>query len=254
MHSHAAALSLRSYGSGMRTHTHAFHQIVLPVCGTLDVQIGDAAAPVGRRCGMVIVGGTVHSFRALDENRFVIFDVPRTNFLPDAIVARASLSPFFAIDESLEQFVRYLASMMSSGTLDDESTYHATALLAQSIGRLPSTLERRDGPIGRALATIDTRYAEALTVGDLARAAGMGMSAFHARFRRETGTTPANRLAQARLDHASRLLREGDSSIAEVALSVGFSDQSALTRSFRRRRGITPAALRRRSGAARPSS
>jgi len=99
----------------------------------------------------------------------------------------------------------------------------------------------------RALAAIDERYAEPLTVAELARLAGMSVSRFHERFRRETGHTPADRLATIRLDRAADLLRHTRTPIAEIALSVGFSDQSALTRSFRRRRGITPAAFRQTS-------
>jgi transcriptional regulator GlxA family with amidase domain len=118
-------------------------------------------------------------------------------------------------------------------------------LLAGSIGRRFSYPDRRVDPILRALAVIDARYAERLTVAKLARSAGMGVSRFHERFRRETGRTPADCLAETRLDHAAALLRDSGLSIAEIALSVGFSDQSALTRSFRRRRGTTPASLRR---------
>jgi transcriptional regulator GlxA family with amidase domain len=98
----------------------------------------------------------------------------------------------------------------------------------------------------RALAVIEERYAESLTVVDLARAAGMGVSRFHEQFRRETGHTPAEWLVATRLDRAEDLLRDTRLPIAEIALAVGFSDQSALTRSFRRRRGTTPAAFRGR--------
>jgi transcriptional regulator GlxA family with amidase domain len=41
------------------------------------------------------------------------------------------------------------------------------------------------------------------------------------------------------------MLRETRLPIAEIALAVGFSDQSALTRCLRRRRATTPLALRR---------
>jgi transcriptional regulator GlxA family with amidase domain len=83
-------------------------------------------------------------------------------------------------------------------------------------------------------------------LAELARSAGMGLSRFHEEFRGEIGETPAERLAATRLDRAEDLLRETHLPIAEIALAVGFSDQSALTRSFRRRRGTTPAAVRRR--------
>ena len=242
---HGTALSLRSYGHGVRTHAHEFHQIVLPVLGTLDMRVGDRAGAVGRRCGVLVVGGTAHSFHAQGENRFVVLDVPRAGLFTDDILDRASSTPFFAIDEALEHFVRYLTCATSSGALDDDAAYHVSSLLADSIGRRFVPVHGRPRPIARALAIIHSRYAEPLTVADLARAAGMGVSSFHERFRRETGSTPADCLAHTRLDRASVLLRDTGLPIAEIALSVGFSDQSALTRSFRRRRGTTPAALRR---------
>ena len=43
------------------------------------------------------------------------------------------------------------------------------------------------------------------------------------------------------------MLRGTDHAIAEIALMVGFSDQTALTRCFRRFRATTPNALRQRS-------
>jgi len=57
---------------------------------------------------------------------------------------------------------------------------------------------------------------------------------------------PADMLEDIRLDSASMMLRETDATIADVALAVGFSDQTALTRFFRRRRGTTPNVTRRR--------
>jgi transcriptional regulator GlxA family with amidase domain len=89
------------------------------------------------------------------------------------------------------------------------------------------------------------RYAENLTVADLAEEAGLAASQFHALFRRATGATPARALAELRLDRAGELLCGTGLPIAEIALMVGFSDQSALTRCFRRRRGTTPERVRR---------
>ncbi len=79
----------------------------------------------------------------------------------------------------------------------------------------------------------------------MAEAAGLGASQFHAMFRRKTGKTPYETLADIRLDHACALLHDTTLPIAEIALSVGFSDQTALTRCFRRRRATTPNAVRR---------
>lgn len=249
MQARRMTLSIRSYGGRESVHAHEFHQIVLPVVGTMELRVGDATGSIAAHRGVMMVGGTRHAFRALGENCFVVFDVPPAAAFPDGLVARASAAPFFAIDEPLAHLARYVSGEASSGRLDDGAASHVTALLANSLGRQVGRRDRRAMRIERALDVIDARYAEPLTVAELARSAGMSMSRFHERFRRDTGQTPAEWLAAIRLDRAADLLRQTGMAIAEIALCVGFSDQSALTRSFRRRRGTTPAALRRSSGA-----
>jgi AraC-like DNA-binding protein len=246
MHAPRMSLSIRSYDGLERVHAHDFHQIVLPVIGEMKVRVGALSGAIAHSNGVLIVGGTPHQGCVLGENRFVVFEVPRGDFLPESIVSRACAAPFFAIDEPLDHLARYVSGEASSGALGDGAAHHAAALLAKSIGRKFSTFERHAEPVMRALAVIEERYAEPLTVADLARSVGMGVSRFHEQFRRETGHTPAERLASTRLDRAEDLLRDTRLPIAEIALAVGFSDQSALTRSFRRRRGTTPAALRGR--------
>jgi AraC family transcriptional regulator len=43
-----------------------------------------------------------------------------------------------------------------------------------------------------------------------------------------------------RIDYASRLLRESDSALSEIALSAGFADQGHFAHSFKRATGMTP--------------
>jgi AraC-like DNA-binding protein len=52
-------------------------------------------------------------------------------------------------------------------------------------------------------------------------------------------------VAALRLERAMARLAASDATIAEIALSCGYSDQSALTRALKRRHGVTPAAYRR---------
>ncbi len=77
--------------------------------------------------------------------------------------------------------------------------------------------------------------------------ARLGVSQFRTVFRRETGKTTGEMLRDVRLQKACTLLQEPNLSIAEIALVVGFSDQTAFTRCLRRFRATTPNALRRRS-------
>lgn len=244
MQAQRMSLSIRSYDGLDRRHAHDFHQVVLPVIGAMKSRVGEAAGAIRDSKGALIAGGTPHEGYVVGENRFVVFDVPRASFLPESVVAEAATAPYFDIDEPLDHLARYIASQASAGHLGERLAHHVSALLVESIGRRFIGRTGRMSPILRALAIIEAHYAEPLSVATLARAAGMAVSRFHQEFRSETGVTPADKIAATRLDRAEDLLRETRLSIAEIAFAVGFSDQTALTRSFRRRRGTTPAALR----------
>ena len=64
-------------------------------------------------------------------------------------------------------------------------------------------------------------------------------------FRRAFGMTPGEYLQAVRVAHAKRLIEQG-CALTEVALAVGFCDQSHLTRVFKRVDGRTPGAYLRR--------
>ncbi|MCH9655048.1 MAG: AraC family transcriptional regulator [Planctomycetes bacterium] len=78
------------------------------------------------------------------------------------------------------------------------------------------------------------------TVEELAEIAEMSHYQLNRRMRHVFGLTSGQWLLKLRIDRARQALRETDASIASVALSVGYSDQSAFTRQFRRTTGISP--------------
>ncbi len=240
MQSGRMRLSLRSYREGEDAHSHGFHQAVLPVDGVMDLTVGDAGGSIAYRQGVMIMRGARHVFRTRGANRFIVLDM-----LPGAAPPASQRSPFFDLDETLVQLTRYASGELVSGGLGAEGEFHLAALIAGKIRRCLAASDGGLGPIDRAIGVMRARHAERLTMAQVARAAGLGVSRFHDLFRRETGRTPAEMLADIRLDCAEDLLGRTRLPIAEIALLVGFSEQSALTRSLRRRRGTTPRALRR---------
>ncbi|ALF53799.1 AraC family transcriptional regulator [Nostoc piscinale CENA21] len=62
-------------------------------------------------------------------------------------------------------------------------------------------------------------------------------------FKQSMGITPHQYILQCRLEQAKYLLQSSEMSIAEIAARTGFSDQSHLTRCFKRRFGVTPKQL-----------
>ncbi|MFJ3465528.1 helix-turn-helix domain-containing protein [Achromobacter spanius] len=73
---------------------------------------------------------------------------------------------------------------------------------------------------------------------------GVSPSRLHAMFCTELGTSPQAWLADTRLQHARHCLASTSMPISEIAGRTGYSEQSALTRAFRRSTGVTPAQYR----------
>jgi AraC-like DNA-binding protein len=100
--------------------------------------------------------------------------------------------------------------------------------------------------LGKALDLVLNRYSEALTVGQLARAAHLSISQLQREFMRLLGQTPSEYITRVRVLLARRTLERSDTAVGRIALDLGFYDQSHFTRVFRRQTGLTPLAYRKR--------
>jgi AraC-like DNA-binding protein len=78
------------------------------------------------------------------------------------------------------------------------------------------------------------------TMQDLASLAGMSVDHFGRSFKKATGKTPYQYVLDKRLELAQMLLRNSELTLVEVALTVGFSSQSHMTKLFSQKFGYTP--------------
>lgn len=95
---------------------------------------------------------------------------------------------------------------------------------------------------------IESNLEMPLGLAELAAVAGSSRFHFIRLFKRATGMAPAAYVQSARVDWAKRLMLEGDLPLAEIALTIGFADQSHFTRRFRHHTGTTPGEYVRRFG------
>jgi AraC-like DNA-binding protein len=102
------------------------------------------------------------------------------------------------------------------------------------------------GRMARAVQMIEQRYAEPLTICQLAEEAGLSRSQFDRQFRRLYGTAPREYLLRTRVRAACRRLRETDDPVTAIAIDTGFYDHSHLSRTFRRFTGSSPTLYRKR--------
>jgi AraC family transcriptional regulator len=161
---------------------------------------------------------------------------------------------YTAIDAALRQLALTASATYRSGQptskLFASSFAHVLALhLVRHYGvgcarvatgnRLPSRVLRR------ATEFMVSNMARGIQLEDVARAAGLSSFHFAHMFKHTTGMGPHRYLTMARVERLKELLRATETTLNELALSVGFADQSHMTRVFKRFTGATPNAYRR---------
>lgn len=250
-------ISPRSYRDATLTHSHGFHQVVLALEGSLEMEVDGRGGRV-EGCSLVAVApGRSHSCRADGRNRFLVLDWEGGDAADDAtqrLGGACARDPFLALDPRLLPLLRFLDGATTDETIDAAERRDWGRLLLRRLG---AGIERRGfvrvRRLDRALAFLAANQAEPLTVERIAAAAHTSSSHLHALFRRHLGRTPMGELAELRLEHAKRLLAGADESIASVAVAAGYAEQSSLTRAFKRRFGITPARYRQSQRRSRPA-
>jgi len=83
-----------------------------------------------------------------------------------------------------------------------------------------------------------------LSFSELAALVKISPHYFSSLFKQSTGLTPYQYVTKCRIEKAKQLLVKTDIAIAEIALQVGFQNQSHFTRVFRKLTNITPKAYR----------
>ncbi len=134
-------------------------------------------------------------------------------------------------------------------TIDDER--ESAAIGGSDLCRLSAPMQRSRGGdatlsplVRRVICHLEDNYLNPSLLRDLARALNKSRFQLIRSFRREMHTTPHAYLIKLRVAHAIHLLQRGET-IAQVAAATGLSDQSHLTRHFKRWTGTTPGAFTR---------
>ncbi|PSJ36855.1 helix-turn-helix domain-containing protein [Allosphingosinicella deserti] len=148
-----------------------------------------------------------------------------------------------------------LAAAASSPECDPLRRDSLLLVLARHVGRAYASADRRrdDGwlhpaALARIVDRIRAAPGDPHSLADMAREAGLGISAFVCACRGATGRTPAAFVSHLRLQLAAEALRNAELSIAEVAAACGFASASHFVRTFRAATCSTPGRWRRAQG------
>jgi AraC-like DNA-binding protein len=121
-----------------------------------------------------------------------------------------------------------------------EHTAYRAGVAARSVLRP----DEGDAVVRKTVDIIARRYAERLSLVDLACEVGVSRYRLSHRFHRFVGMSLRQYLLTVRLERAKELLGDRGISITVIAQDVGFSDLPRFDKLFRRYTGQTPSAFR----------
>lgn len=81
---------------------------------------------------------------------------------------------------------------------------------------------------------------QAISIEQLTRMTHQSPSHFMASFKKVTGYSPHQYVLKLRIEESKRLFRENEMTASEIAIHLGFNDQSHFTRHFKKIIGMTP--------------
>ncbi|UTV30626.1 AraC family transcriptional regulator [Photobacterium atrarenae] len=234
--SHLNRLSIRAYTSQTRSHYHEYHQLVLPLHGTIDIKVGDYHGKISPGDGVTIPAGERHDFRAHEQARFLVADLDQ---LPDNL--RDATSAKFIVSPPLLAYCQYLGVQLAhqvNPALEQASFELFCLLVAEQTSH--QKLDPRLEPVIEAIAG-DLSAEHSLST--LASLACLSLTQFKKVFKASTGMTAQQYITRQRMEKAKALLTHSDLPVRLVAEQVGYQDLSAFSRRFSRHYGQPPSAF-----------
>ncbi|MGD9957575.1 MAG: helix-turn-helix domain-containing protein [Candidatus Nanopelagicales bacterium] len=248
------ACGLSAVPAMARAHRHDDVELVLPLGGGAVLEHAAGRHELGDRECAVFWAGLPHRVADHDDGTAVAWlTVPLTDALGWSLPAsftggllRGGLSTFPAWDALEAPMARWQSDIGAGAVLTRAVSLEAQAFLLRAAAAAgPSApASPGDDPATVMASYVATHFREPLRVADVAAAVHLHPSTAAAVFRRGTGVSIGEYLAQCRVAEAQRLLIATDATTADVAVRAGFGSTSRLYERFVRDCGMPPAAYR----------
>ena len=236
------AVSVRSYGQRSSVHWHDFAQLVLPLSGSLMLDIAGDQGLLDRRLAAYVETGRRHAQESHSANRSLILEFDPGELQP-SLADRWARRPLLDLTGEINSLIEYMDLSIAAGRVPGSRVRLWANLLFDVFGGAGPAAQSR---LAILLSRIDATPSSPWTASSMAAVAGVSVSRLHALFREELNTTPQAWIRELRLGRVKEWLATTKIPIAELAYRAGYADQSALTRAMRAVTGLTPAAYRLR--------
>lgn len=214
----------------------------------------------GRDVAAICVGSFLVVASGIASNRRVATGWPVAHLLPaidrsitvepsDLVVSDGALRTTGAITAVYDLALDVVATRLGQ----DVATRLRRILLLepqragqQAFARSGAQPEMPLTPVHRAKTYLRNNLMQPFDLAAVATAAGLSLRSLQRHFKEQTGITPLSFHQQLRMDRAKHLLETTKLSIAQIADEVGYSDEAAFRKLFRKMTELTPGDFRRR--------
>ena len=138
---------------------------------------------------------------------------------------------------------RFLVLMSKEQNIDD-LCYLLQDVLESFMDAMFSNQDKGNPYIRKALRYMAEHYNQPLTLAQMADIVGLSQSYFSKLFHEIVGVSFREHLCRIRVEESKRLLLSSDYSLTEIAIAVGFADQSHYCKTFKLLIGLTPGQYR----------
>lgn len=251
-------------------HWHPELEIITVISGEVGITIAENQY-IGQQGDVFFVDSEqLHEIRGGAENLFraYVFPLDSLQFQRTDLAQSELLAPLAARELTFRTALRHDAAgcagireafglierAYAAGGTGYQLMVKAALLQIIAIAAVNGILERRAAPQGadyRAqtlkgiVEYLNEHFTEPLRLNDVAARFGLSPQYFCTFFKDNLGKTMVQHVNFLRIEQASRLLRETDQPIMEIAFSVGFENFSYFIRRFRDVFGCTPSQYRK---------
>jgi len=238
----AIHINIKNYNNEGKKHDHHYHQLVLPLIGTLSLSIDHHGGEVNEKKAAIISAGSDHEYSAWNDNCFLVADIPY------ALAPKlAKLPQFVDIDSSLHLYIGFLHKQLLAKEHGSNTQQQMLLLLVQLLQERHGSALHIDQRIVVAKRFLDEHYHRKVTMVELANIAHLSIRQLSSLFKDQVGITPHHYLTKVRMQQARHLLENSDLSIQRIADNVGYHSLSTFSDRFSQYFGQSPRHFRRKS-------